>query len=71
MFDLNNDCLSGRMVILLKGDQVARILNISRSYAFLLMRRGDIPTIKLGRSVRVKLSDLEHFINSNSVIRED
>ncbi len=50
---------------LLKGDQVARILNVSRSYAFLLMQRDEIPTVRLGRSVRVRPSDLERFISES------
>ncbi len=55
---------------LLKGGDVARILNISRSYAFLLMQRDEIPTVRLGRAVRVRPSDLERFI-SKSVSRAD
>ena len=47
---------------LLMGDDVARILNISRSFAFQLMQRGEIPTVRLGRSVRVRPADLERFI---------
>ena len=39
---------------LLKGDQVARILNVSRSYAFLLMQRDEIPTVRIGRAVRIQ-----------------
>ena len=50
---------------LLKGDQVARILNVSRSYAFLLMQRDEIPTVRLGRAVRVRPSDLERFISKS------
>ena len=50
---------------LLKGDQVARILNISRSYAFLLMQRDEIPTVRIGRAVRVRPSDLERFISES------
>ena len=48
--------------ILLKGDDIAKILNISRSFAFQLMQRGEIPTVKLGRAVRVRPADLERFI---------
>ncbi len=50
---------------LLTADEVARILNISRSYAYLLMRRGDIPTVHIGRSARVRPSDLELFVSQN------
>jgi excisionase family DNA binding protein len=50
---------------LLKAEEVARILGISRSFAFLLMRRGDITTVRIGRSVRVRPQDLERFISQN------
>jgi excisionase family DNA binding protein len=50
---------------LLKGSDVAKILNVSRSYAFLLMERDEIPTVRIGRTVRVRPSDLERFISQN------
>jgi len=52
---------------LLKGSEVARLLNVSRSYAYLLLQSGDIPTVRLGRSVRVRPSDLVDFISQNTV----
>ena len=51
--------------VLLKADDVARILNISRSFAYKLMRRGEIPVVRLGRATRVRPSDLEHFVSEN------
>lgn len=51
--------------ILLTGNDVARILNVSRSFAYILMRRGEIPTVRIGRSVRVRPGDLERFIEAN------
>ena len=50
---------------LLRGDEVAEILSISRSQAFSLMRRGEIRTIRFGRLVRVRIEDLEDFIEKN------
>ena len=52
---------------LLKGSEVARLLNVSRSFAYLLLQSGDIPTVRLGRSVRVRPSDLVDFISQNTV----
>ena len=49
---------------LLKVDDVIRILNVSRSYAYKLMKCGDIPTINIGGSVRVHPRDLEKYIAS-------
>ena len=50
---------------LLSAMQVAHILHISRSYAYLLMLSGELPTIHIGRSRRVRPVDLEQFISSN------
>jgi excisionase family DNA binding protein len=51
---------------LLKGGQVAEILHVSRSFAYLLMRRGDIPTVRIGNAVRVRPEDLERYIQERS-----
>jgi excisionase family DNA binding protein len=49
-------------LVLLKAEQVAEILNIGLSKAYQLMQTGEIPTIRFNRSVRVRQSDLEEFI---------
>jgi len=56
---------SPALEILLTGEDIARILKVSRSYAYILMRRSEIPTVRLGRSVRVRPADLERFISKN------
>jgi len=56
---------------LLKGKEVADRLSISRSQAYVLMRSNQIPTIKIGKSVRVSCDDLEKFILSRRVINEN
>jgi excisionase family DNA binding protein len=50
---------------LLRGEEVAKELNISRSQAFTLMKSGRIPTIRIGKLVRVKVEDLEQFVEAN------
>jgi len=47
---------------LLRAVDVARRLSISRSLVYQLLLRGDIPTVRIGRSVRVRESDLEGYI---------
>lgn len=47
---------------LLRADQVARRLSISRALAYRLMQTGEIPTIRFSRTVRVSEADLEDFI---------
>ena len=50
---------------LLKGYEVAQILNISRALAYRMMQRGDIKVVKFGKSVRVSERDLQEFINKH------
>lgn len=50
---------------LLKANEVAEILNISRSHAYLLMQSGEIPTVRLGKSCRVRPRDLADYIEKN------
>ena len=52
---------------LLNGNQVAEILNISRSAAYNLMKRGQLPSVRFGHSVRVVPEDLERFIQERTV----
>ncbi len=47
---------------LLKADDVARLLNISKPMAYRLMQRGDIAVIRINTAVRVKPSDLQAYI---------
>lgn len=56
---------------LLKGDEVSQILNISRSQAYKLMQQGEIPTIRIGRSVRVRYESLWDFIEKNTTPEND
>ncbi len=48
---------------LLRAGEVAKILNISTSLAYKLLQAGAIPTVRINRSVRVKSTDLEEYIN--------
>jgi len=49
-------------VRVLKSDEVAEILKISRAMAYKLMQRGEIPTLRIGSAVRVRVEDLEKYI---------
>jgi excisionase family DNA binding protein len=50
---------------LLKGTDVAQILGISKALAYRLMAQGQISSVRFGRTVRVRLEDLEIFIQRN------
>ncbi len=47
---------------LLKATDVAEKLNISRAFAYRLMKQGDIPAVQIKGARRVRPSDLEKFI---------
>ena len=51
---------------LLKGDDIAKVLGISRSLAYRLIRSGEIQSIKFGRVVRVPQKALDQFIQSRT-----
>jgi excisionase family DNA binding protein len=52
---------------LLKGSDVAEKLHVSLSFAYSLMRRGDIPTVRMGRLLRVHPEDLERYIREREM----
>ena len=50
---------------LLKAEEVAEVLGISRSKVYRMMRDKDIPTITIGKNVRISHEDLENYISNN------
>lgn len=51
---------------LLKADEVARMLGVSRSKAYEMMAAEVVPTVRIGRSVRVPIAALEAWIQDNT-----
>jgi excisionase family DNA binding protein len=51
---------------LLTGKDVAHLLKISSSQAYKIMRRGELPSVHIGKSIRVKPEDLDAFITRNT-----
>jgi excisionase family DNA binding protein len=48
---------------LLKPAEVADILQVSRAMAYKLLNQGEIPSVRIGKSVRVRRADLENYIH--------
>ena len=48
--------------VLLTGTEVAQRLRISRAKVYLLIQRGEIPAVKMGRNVRVRQQDIEEYV---------
>ena len=55
-----------RINTLLNAKQVAEILNISKSKTYHFMQLGEIPTVRIGKSRRVRPEDLIKYIESNT-----
>jgi putative molybdopterin biosynthesis protein len=58
-------------VRLLNIKEVAEILHVSRSLVYSLLKCGDIPTVRIGRMVRVRPEDLERFIHERSFKKDE
>jgi excisionase family DNA binding protein len=52
--------------MLLRISEVAEALSISRSSAYVLIRTGEIPVVRIGRSMRVSADDLQTWIRASS-----
>ena len=51
---------------LLNAQDVAAALNMGLSTVYLLVERGELASIRIGRSVRIRPEDLEKFIKSKA-----
>lgn len=49
-------------VLLVTPEKVAEMLSLSRSTVYLLMQRGELKYLKIGRNRRVRLADVEAMI---------
>ncbi len=49
--------------LLLTVREAANVLGISRTAIYLLLQRGEIPSVKIGRSRRIKRKDIESYVN--------
>ncbi|MBE3066321.1 MAG: helix-turn-helix domain-containing protein [Chloroflexi bacterium] len=56
---------------LLKPSDAAEILQVSKAHAYVLMKRGEIPSVRIGKIVRVRLEDLERYINEKATQNEN
>jgi excisionase family DNA binding protein len=48
--------------MLLTVDEAAQRLGIGRSHAYIFVMKGELPSLKLGRSRRVPADELENFV---------
>jgi excisionase family DNA binding protein len=48
--------------LLLRPDEVSRRLNLSRSKVYGMLKRGELPCVRMGRSVRVPADELVRWL---------
>jgi len=59
--------------VLLRVDEAARLLAVSRSHIYELINRGDVPVVRLGGSVRVPrvaIDRLAHDVAAMELLEE-
>ena len=54
-----------RSLQLLSVQEVGELLGMGRSWVYQQLKSGEIPSVQLGGSVKVKREDLEEYINGN------
>lgn len=57
--------VANNLTYLIKPEEAAQVLGISRSMMYQLLRTGEIPAVRIGRACRIRPQDLEAFINHN------
>jgi len=54
---------SHEKVHLLRPDEVAEVLNISKSLVYKLLQQGQIPAVRFNKTVRIRQVDLDNYID--------
>lgn len=57
----------GSPKMLLRVEEVARVLSLSRPKVFLMIAEGELPVLRFGRAVRVSRRELERWIEARTV----
>ena len=51
---------------LLTVEQVQQLLKVGRTFAYSLIRSGELPSYRVGRLVRVRRRDVEHWLEDHA-----
>lgn len=54
--------------LLLRAPEVAKLLGVSRAKAYRLIKAGELPTVRIGGSVRVPREALREWISANTEV---
>lgn len=52
--------------LMLRPDEVAELLGLSRAMVYRLLRQGELPCVRLGRAVRVPVDRLHEWVKSQA-----
>jgi excisionase family DNA binding protein len=55
---------------LLTVEQVQQLLKVGRTFAYSLIRSGELPSYRVGRLVRVRRRDVEHWLEEQAAKHE-
>jgi excisionase family DNA binding protein len=55
--------------VLLRAEEVSRLLQIGRTLTFQLIADGDLPVVRIGRAVRVPRYELERWIRERTMVK--
>lgn len=53
--------------MLLNVEEVAGILKLSKSAVYKMLKQGEIPCLRFGRAVRVRLEDLQSYLDAKLI----
>jgi excisionase family DNA binding protein len=59
---MDNAVGRGGLESLLTASEVSSMLRVSKSTTYSLMKSGELPAVRIGRSVRVREQDVDRFI---------
>ncbi len=60
--------VGGTVRLLLRVEEAAEALAISRTALYVLLRAGEVPAVHIGRSVRIPLGALEAYVERRSAV---
>jgi excisionase family DNA binding protein len=59
----------GEPAILLRAEEVAALLGLGRTKVFEMLAASELPTVRIGRCVRVPRADLDEWVRSVTMRR--
>jgi excisionase family DNA binding protein len=52
--------------LLLRAEEAAKVLGLGRSKVFAMLSRGELPVVRIGKSVRVPAKALEQWVGDRT-----